>query len=170
MREDPIDRVVWLKAADLHANDYNPNVVVTQELRLLEHAITTYGWLHPLLVSGRDTEIIDGFHRWMLAQECKLIRERYSGHVPVIKLDLSVPDRKMLTIAINRAKGTHVAVRMHAIVRELIDVHGLSRDAVCKGIGASSGEVDLLYQDGVFEARKIADHRYSKAWEPEERP
>ena len=35
VRVEPIDRVVWMAANKLDANDYNPNVVFTPELRLL---------------------------------------------------------------------------------------------------------------------------------------
>ncbi len=164
---DPIERVEWRDASGLNANDYNPNVVMTAELRLLELSIIKQGWVQPVLITT-DGVIIDGFHRAMLARDSKLLRERYHGQCPCVVLRLSRPDAMLLTIRINRAKGTHVAFRMAAIVRELLDVHGYDPQQVAQEIGATVEEVNLLHQDGIFEARDIKNYRYSKAWYPAE--
>ena len=36
---DPIDEIEWVDSADLSANDFNPNVVFTPELKSLEKNI-----------------------------------------------------------------------------------------------------------------------------------
>jgi hypothetical protein len=59
---------------------------------------------------------------------------------------------------------------MHDIVRELVDKHDLDPQEIAQEIGATRDEVDLLYQDGVFAAKKIKDYAYSEAWVPVERP
>jgi len=74
----------------------------------------------------------------------------------------------MLTVRINRAKGTHVAVRLAELVQQLIDDHGLLPEEVATGIGADLGEVDLLYQNSIFKARNLAEAPYSRAWYPAE--
>jgi ParB-like chromosome segregation protein Spo0J len=165
---DPIDRIEWLAAASLDANDYNPNVVFTPELRLLERSILLTGWVQPVLVD-KAKRIIDGFHRWRLSQDSKDIRAKYHGKVPCAVLDVDRPQAMLLTIRMNRAKGTHVAVRMHEIVRELVDTHNLDPQEIAQGIGATLDEVTLLYQDGVFAAKNIDKYVYSKAWVPVER-
>jgi hypothetical protein len=71
-----------------------------------------------------------------------------------------------MNIRINRAKGTHIAVEMSAIVRELIEEHGVSRETIAAEIGGTKDEVDLLAQEGVFTAKNIAKWAYSKAWYP----
>lgn len=165
--DDPIDNITWRHVDELDHNDYNPNVVMTAELRLIEHSILVTGWLQPILTTP-DGTIIDGFHRYMLSRESTALRERYAGRVPCVVLDLSRPEAMLLTIRINRAKGSHVALRMSDIVKELIDQHGLDPAEVGKGIGASKQEIDLLYQDGIFQHRNLKDYRYSKAWVPHE--
>lgn len=162
---DPVDRIEWRSAEELTANAYNPNMVHNRELRSLELSLLENGWVQPLLVSPAG-EVIDGFHRWRLAQDSKRLRERYAGRVPVAVMDLDRPRAMMLTVRMNRAKGTHVAVRMNGLVKELLDEHGLAREEVAQGIGASLAEVDLLYQEDVFKARNIAEYRYGNAWEP----
>lgn len=166
-RNDPIERIVWMDAAKLDANDYNPNVVLSQEMRLLEFSILRQGWVQPVLVS-RDGVIIDGFHRAMLSRTSKALKERYGGKCPCVVMDIDRPEAMMLTIRINRAKGSHVAFRMSGIVRELVNTHGLDPQEVAQEIGATSAEVDLLLQEGVFEARDIKGYKYSKAWYPVE--
>lgn len=73
----------------------------------------------------------------------------------------------MLTIRINRAKGKHIALKMHEIVRELAEHYGCSIKDICEGIGARKDEVELLLRDGVFAAKNINEEsEYSKAWYP----
>lgn len=163
---DPIDRIVWRHVDELEANDYNPNTVFTPEMKLLEHSILITGWIQPVLIRAGEKTIIDGFHRWLLSRQSGALRAKYKGMVPTAELDLTRAEAIMLTVRINRAKGTHAALKMSELVHELIDEHGLERKAIATGIGATLDEVDLLYQDGVFGAKKIPDHKYNRAWYP----
>ena len=70
----------------------------------------------------------------------------------------------LLTIRINRAKGNHVAIKMHDIIKTLIDTHNVTEEYIIKSIGATKDEVNLLYKDGVFDALNIKEHKYSRAW------
>ena len=163
--EHPINNVQWLEVEKLTANSYNPNVVYNQELRLLEHSILTSGWIQPILVT-QDFEIIDGFHRWSLSKQSKALQALTGGKVPCCVMNLTEPERMMLTIRINRAKGSHIAVKMHEIITSLVKDHGLSVGDIGKGIGANKDEVELLLMDGVFKKLDIQNHKYSKAWYP----
>lgn len=162
-KEDPISKVQWIEVDKLNANDYNPNVVLNKELNLLELSVLTNGWIQPILVN-KDFTIIDGYHRSFLSRTSKALREKYNGKVPCVVMDLSESERMLLTIRINRAKGSHIAIKMHDIIKSLVDEHQVSMDYICKAIGAGKDEVDLLYKDGVFDALNIKDHKYSKAW------
>lgn len=165
--DDPIARIEWRDVDTLDANDYNPNHVFGPEMRLLERSILAMGWVQPILVT-RDGVIVDGFHRATLARTSAAIRERYGAAVPCAVLDLTRPAAMMTTIRINRAKGTHAALHMHAIVRELIETHGFDPQEVAAEIGATIEEIDLLRQEDVFEAKGTPAHRYSRAWVPTE--
>ena len=162
-KDDPISNVQWVDAASLNSNDYNPNVVLNQELKLLEFSIIKNGWIQPVLVN-KDMTIIDGYYRSFLSRTSKTIQEKYDGKVPVVVMDLTEPERMLLTIRINRAKGNHVAVKMHDIVKSLIDDHHYTKKQIRQGIGCTQDEVDLLYKEGVFDALNIKEHKYSKAW------
>ena len=67
----------------------------------------------------------------------------------------------------NRAKGSHVAVRMSEMIKELIDEHKWEVKTLATELGASKKEIDLLYQDGVFKLRNIKNYKYSNAWYPQ---
>lgn len=164
---DPISNVQWLACDTLSPNLYNPNVVFDAELRLLELSILATGWVQLILVS-RALTIIDGFHRWSLAKQSKAMLERYGAQVPCAVLDVDEAHAKLITVRINRAKGSHVAARMSDLVKSLIDEHGLLPEEVAVGIGAHRTEVDLLYQDSIFKARNLDKASYSRAWVPAE--
>lgn len=164
---DPLNNIQWLDANELEANDYNPNAVFSPELRLLERSILKTGWVQPVLIS-RDNVIIDGFHRWSLSKDSKKIREKYKGKVPCAVLEVDRGEAMVLTVRMNRAKGSHIAVRMSEMIKELIDTHKYDVDELAAELGATKKEIDLLYQDGVFKARNIKDYKYAKAWVPAE--
>lgn len=166
MQKQPIDNIVWVETDKIKANDYNPNVVLTQELNLLKFSLLHQGWLQPVLVSSQDNEIIDGYHRWWLCSNDKEVRAMTGGKVPVVYFDYTVPERMCLTIRINRAKGNHVAYKMHEIVYKLHHDHGMSMDEISQQIGANRKEVELLLAEGVFAVKDIQNHKYSKAWKP----
>lgn len=164
LNEQPISNVQWVEVEKLSANDYNPNVVFTDEMKLLKYSIIKSGWIQPILVT-QDFVIIDGFHRSTLAKMDKEIT--VDGKVPVVVMQLSEPERMLLTIRINRAKGSHVAVKMSDIIHKLINDHCMSVEAVCKGIGARRDEIELLLMDNVFQNKKITEEtKYSQAWVP----
>ena len=167
MNRDPIDRIVWKPATDLHANDWNPNRVFTPELRLLKDNLLSIGWVQPILVNPNDM-IIDGFHRTTLTLTDPDVQARWDGMVPCSVLDLPDDEAMALTVRMNRAKGTHVAVHMHTLVARLLGEHGWDRQRVARAIGATVQEVDVLAKEGVFAIKGIDKWAYSKAWYPAE--
>jgi ParB-like chromosome segregation protein Spo0J len=167
--KDPINNIIWRNTEELRANHWNPNRVHKMELKLLEHSLLSTGWIQPILTNETGL-IIDGFHRWRLSQDSKAVRERYDGKVPVATLPVDDATAMAITVRINRAKGTHVAIEMHNLVVSLITEHGWTREQVAKEIGANLDEVDALAQEGIFAAKKIKDWAYSNAWYPGEGP
>jgi ParB-like chromosome segregation protein Spo0J len=167
IEDEPIMNIQWREAETLSANAWNPNVVFSPELRLLETSILKCGWIQPIIVNPEGM-IIDGFHRWKLSTQSEAIRRRYRGRVPCVVMPLTTPEAMLLTIRINRAKGSHVAFRMSEIIRELVDGHSYEPQEIAANIGATLDEIDLLYQEGVFKKKNIEAHVYSKAWYPAE--
>ena len=165
--ESPIMHIEWRRADSLKANHYNPNFILNQELHLLERNLLVVGWCQPILITPLGT-IIDGFHRTKLSMDSPALVKRFGGMVPCAVIDISEAQAKMLTVRMNRAKGTHGALRMSELVHSLIDEHGCDPAEVAVEIGATADEVALLYQDSVFTQRNIKDYKYSKSWVPVE--
>jgi len=162
----PIDKIQWIPVDGLFSNDYNPNVVFNQELALLKYSLLISGWIQPILITSNNV-IIDGFHRATLAKTDRDVFALTNGLVPCAVMELTEPERIMLTIRINRAKGSHVAFRMSDCIKQLIHDHGMSVESVCKGIGANKDEIELLLCDSVFEKKGINEStKYSTAWVP----
>lgn len=165
MTQDPIQNIQWLNAEELNANDYNPNVVFSPELRLLERSILITGWVQPVLVSS-EMIIIDGFHRVMLAKTSTKMIEKYGKKVSCAILDIDRKAAMVLTVRFNRAKGSHIAFKMSDVVKELFNVHGIDKATLANELGATHEEIDLLLQESVFTKKISSKHTYSKAWYP----
>lgn len=125
----PLQSLQWVKRDRLKANDYNPNKVSEENLRLLTQSIFTNGWTLPIVVRS-DFTIIDGFHRWTIADpdwtykpkgEKQTLYERLDGRVPVVIVEHSERSADIYgTVTHNRARGTHLLDPMKAIVNELL--------------------------------------------------
>ena len=165
--EQPISNIEWRLASDLNPNDYNPNRVLSQEFKILALNIVRFGWIQPILIN-KNNIIIDGFHRWKLAQDSEELYKKYSGRVPCVVMDLEDREAMLLTIRMNRAKGVHEASSMAKIAKKLIEDFGMTPNNLRKELGMSAREVELLLSDTVFEIKDIENWQYSKAWYPYE--
>jgi gp5 len=162
----PISNIEWIDVDELNANDYNPNVVFTKEKELLKFSIIKNGWIQPILTTEENI-IIDGFHRATLAKTDKEVKKLTNSKVPVVRMKLSEPERMLLTIRINRAKGSHIAVKMGDIIKKLINNYGISKKEIMEQIGATKDEIELLMLDNVFKKYEFNEEsEYSKAWVP----
>ena len=165
LKEHPISKIDWVNVDKLKANDYNPNVVFNAELKLLKFSLLKQGWIQPVLVT-QDYEIIDGFHRASLCKTDKEVNAMTNGRVPVVVMHLEEWERKTLTIRINRAKGSHIALKMSSIIKSLVEEHGMNTKTIAKEIGATKQELDVLLMENVFKALDVENKEFSKAWYP----
>jgi ParB-like chromosome segregation protein Spo0J len=165
METDPIMNITWLRYDELQSNWWNPNRMLKAEFNLLERSILSTGWVQPVLVN-RDRMIIDGFHRWRMSQDSPRIVARYDGKLPVAILDVDEKTAMVMTVRLNRAKGTHIAVSMSHLVKLLIEEHECEPKWIANQIGASLEEVYLLAGKDIFAAKNVDEWQYSKAWYP----
>ena len=161
----PIDNIQWIHKDKLKANNYNPNHVFKNELQLIATSIQTNGWLQPIIIN-QDNTIIDGFHRVTLIKTTPQLSKLTNHKVPCIKLNLTPTQQKLLTIRINRAKGTHTAYKMHEVIQQLHS-EGLNIETIAHEIGANKEEIQLLLHDNIFEKEQFNEtSKYSQAWTP----
>lgn len=161
----PISKVEWVEIDKLTANDYNPNVVFNNELKLLKVSLLQSGWIQPILVT-QNYVIIDGFHRASIVKTDKDVNALTGGLVPVVVMQLSEAERMCLTIRINRAKGSHIAIKMSEIIHSLVDDYGMTIKELCKELGATKDEIEVLMMDNVFKSLDTENKVFSKAWYP----
>ena len=115
----PLSSLEWVDRSRLRANDYNPNKVSEENLKLLVQSILTNGWTLPIVVRP-DYTIIDGFHRWTVSGREPLL-SKLNGKVPVVIVDHHTKAEDMYgTITHNRARGTHLLEPMKNIVKTLL--------------------------------------------------
>ena len=139
----PLSSLQWVDRSRLRANDYNPNKVSEDNLKLLVQSILTNGWTLPIVVRP-DYTIIDGFHRWTVAGREPLYT-MLGGKVPVVIVDHQGDESADVygTITHNRARGTHLLEPMKAIVKKLMD-EGKTVKEIGKQLGMKPEEVFRL--------------------------
>lgn len=138
----PIKGVQIVDHDILKPNDYNPNKVTEDNLKLLEQSIRVNGWTLPIVVR-QDMTIIDGFHRWTVSGR-EPLKSDLGGKVPIVIVDHEDhADDVYGTITHNRARGTHLLEPMKAIVKELLG-EGKTIKEVAKQLGMRDEEVFRL--------------------------
>ena len=158
----PIANVQIIDRDLLRPNDYNPNVVVEDNLKLLIQSIETNGWTMPIVIRP-DYTIIDGFHRWTVSGR-EPLRSKLNGKVPVVIVDHDDHDKNIYgTVTHNRARGTHLLEPMKNIVKELIS-NGKTTKEISKQLGMKEEEIFRLSnfsRDDFLDL--MAGREYSKA-------
>ncbi|MDR1158344.1 MAG: ParB N-terminal domain-containing protein [Oscillospiraceae bacterium] len=138
----PLSTLQWVARDRLKPNDYNPNKVSRENLRLLTQSILSNGWTLPI-VARPDMTIIDGFHRWTVAGE-EPLRSLLKGKVPVVIVAHDDQAGDIYgTVTHNRARGTHLLEPMKAIVQRLIR-EGKPVDEIGKQLGMRPEEIFRL--------------------------
>ena len=169
MKREPVDCVLWVKADQLHANDYNPNSVAPPEMRLLQLSIMQDGFTQPIVAwpdAEGSYEVVDGFHRNRVAREVGAVKKRVIGRMPIAVINTertSKEDRIAATIRHNRARGKHNVDAMADIVLDLAR-RNWDDAKIAKELGMDDDEVLRLKQiTGLAEL--FADREFSDAWE-----
>ncbi len=138
----PLSTLQWVDRKKLKANDWNPNKVNQDNLKLLTQSILTNGWTLPIVVRP-DYTIIDGYHRWTVAGQ-EPLKSLLKGQVPVVIVQHDDQAKDIYgTVTHNRARGTHLLEPMKAIVKRLID-SGKTVKEISKQLGMRPEEVFRL--------------------------
>lgn len=147
--------------SELFANDYNPNRMPREEMRLLSECIVKYGFLFPIVTSWDEEKqkyrIIDGYHRYetLLKLEAK--------EVTIVDLNIPYHDCVQLTVLMNRIKGLHQVEKMSDLVVKLEEL-GLEDSEIASNLGMEAEELLRLKQQlGIAHAFRNVE--YSKSWE-----
>lgn len=165
--DQPVDDVRWVPLEHVQANDYNPNSVAKNEMRLLTTSILHDGYTQPVVTifdaSLEKYIIVDGFHRYTVMRSNEEIRARTHGRLPVVVIDKPINDRMASTIRHNRARGKHSVSGMGNMVFKLLH-NGWSDAAICLELGLEIDEIVRLKHVTGF-SKLFENVEYSRAWE-----
>ncbi|ENY8602445.1 ParB N-terminal domain-containing protein [Clostridioides difficile] len=160
----PLSTLKWVDRNILKPNDYNPNKVSKENLKLLTQSIITNGWTLPIVVRP-DYTIIDGFHRWTVAGQEPLL-SMLGSKVPVVVVEHKEESEDIYgTVTHNRARGTHLLEPMKAIVKKLLD-DGKTIKEISKQLGMKEEEIFRLSnfsKDDFLEMMTKGINSYNKA-------
>lgn len=163
---NPVGQVLWVDIDRVRANDYNPNQVATEEMKLLYKSISQDGYTQPVVVVADDDgdgfEIVDGFHRYMVMKRHDDIAARSDSHLPITIIDKPMNERRASTIRHNRARGKHSVEGKGKVVFDMLD-DGWSDERVCAELGMEPEELARLKHVSGF-AKLFDDTDYQQAW------
>ncbi|MDT8718267.1 ParB N-terminal domain-containing protein [Clostridium sp. 19966] len=158
----PVMTPILVPAELIQANNYNPNHVDDNNMKLLERSFILSGFAFAIVtVWDPDIQkfvIVDGFHRDDMLEtwfQCE--------QIPIIVLDLTPAQRMEATVQFNRARGMHQVDLMGDLVKALLE-QGQDDEEIAKQLGMEMEEVFRLKQiTGIAEIFK--NQTYSRAWE-----
>ncbi len=160
----PLNSLQWVERDTLKPNDYNPNKVSKENLKLLTQSIMTNGWTLPIVVRP-DFTIIDGFHRWTVSGE-EPLKSMLDNKVPVVIVTHDDESEDIYgTVTHNRARGTHLLEPMKNIVKKLLD-DGKTVEEIGKQLGMKPEEIFRLSpftKDDFLEMMTKGTQEYSPA-------
>lgn len=165
----PVYQVVAVPVEKVVANTYNPNIVATPEMKLLEFSVWEDGYTMPCVcyhLKDKDQyELVHGYHRYLVMKTSERIYRREKGLLPISVINKDMSERMAFTIRHNRARGTHSVELMSHIVSELTK-SGMSDSWIMNNIGMDRDELLRLKQVSGL-AELFADKEFSKSedWE-----
>jgi hypothetical protein len=172
IKDQPINDVIWVPVEKVYANNYNPNSVASQEMKLLYVSIKRDGYTQPVVTIYDEKNeryvIVDGFHRYTIMRRYKDIYDSCDGKLPIVVLKgKKLNDLMAATVRHNRARGKHSMNGMSNIVMEML-MNGASDVEVCNNLGLEPEELvrykyitgyAKLYENGEYTKAKYSDNQ-----------
>jgi len=140
------------------------------ELKLLTQSLRDLGWVQPIVARLADGAIIDGFARWVAAQNDKVVSKRDGGLIPVVWVDCDEVDAMLHHVRLNRARGQVIARPLSRLLSVALASGKYGREEVRQALGMTTDEFDLLREPELLIAKTLKEHTYSRAWVPIEAP
>lgn len=167
MRKQAVDNVIRVPIEKVFANDYNPNAVAKQEMKLLYISIKHDGYTMPVVtIYDKENDryiIVDGFHRYSVMKMYKDIYEENDGLLPIVVISQNINDRMASTVRHNRARGKHSIDGMGNIVMNMLK-NGWDDKRICFELGLEKEELIRLKHITGY-AKFFENSSYSQAME-----
>lgn len=137
----------------LRRNDFNPNRLSDREEAALRESIQRFGINYPLTVRpllAGVYELIDGEHRWQIAQEFGL------PTVPIRVVDADDAEARALAIQLNDTRGELDPIKLGQL---LLAAKEQDADGFRLGMRYPDFELDLLLRMGAVDSTVWASYR-----------
>ena len=160
--------ITYVPISSIRPADWRTTHILKPDLKLLVKSMVEYGWLSPIIVRKSDSKIIDGFHRWMIADQDAEFRGKYGDLVPVLFVDVDLIDAMMMHIRLNRSRGQIMAKYLSLVVRDILVSKKYDTKDLRSALIMTDEELAVLIDGSLIKHRNIKEHKYSKAWIPVE--
>lgn len=162
--------ITYMSVNDLREAPWRATHVLKPDMHVLAESLVDYGWLSPIIVREKTFEIIDGYHRWFLSQTDKALRKRDKGIIPVQIVKCGEVEAMLMHLRLNRGRGEVLAKHMSHIIKDALRSRKYKEDDLVRMLRMSTDELDLMIDGTLIKTKKVAEHKYSKAWVPVEAP
>lgn len=150
----------------IRANNYNPNSVAKDKMRLLLQSVIDNGFCFPVVCIWDDSEqyfvIVDGFHRFTITGP------QWLGlpMVPIVWVPHDITQRMYATVQFNKARGVHQVELDADLIRALLE-QGNTEEEVSVHLGI---DIDTIhrYKQLTGIAALFANTPYSMPWTMED--
>jgi len=155
----------------LQPNPANPRVMPEEEMQALEHSVDHFGLVDPIIVRREDSTIIGGHQRIVAARRLGFTQ------VPVIVVDVTEEEAKLLSLALNNISGTWDEHKLAELLRELdglagldLSVAGFDDEEIKAYLAALEAEVvrhkeeDFDLEAAIQEARESSRIQRGEVW------
>jgi ParB-like chromosome segregation protein Spo0J len=156
-----IQYVSW---QNLKPAEWRVTHVLRPDFRKLKDSIESFGLLSPLVAKSDTGEIIDGFHRWMIAQN----DDSLGANLPVVFVECDRIDAMVLSIRLNRERGFVVAKRLSRAVKQILRSGKFTDEELRLLLGMTMDEFDVVADGSLVKSKKIKDYKFGQAWVPVE--
>ena len=150
--------VEYLPIGDLKPDPFNPRRISDEELETLTRSIQQFGLVDPIIVRRANLTVIGGHQRLVAAR-----RLGYDA-VPVVLVDLSQEQARLLNVALNKITGTWDQELLARLLKDLSVVPEL--DLSLSGFGED--ELQKLLKS--LEARDSGTKSRISTWRMPWRP
>tara|TARA_R110002051_G_scaffold284383_3_gene346526 strand:- start:624 stop:1781 length:1158 start_codon:yes stop_codon:yes gene_type:complete len=106
-------KINFVDPETLKSAAYNPRQITREELNKLIKSIKQFGFVDPALVRKHDNMIVGGHQRVKAALELGL------KEIPVVYLDITENDAKLLNVALNKISGEWEEDKLTQLLAEL---------------------------------------------------
>ena len=163
-------KIDYVPGGSLYAAPWRCTYVLKPDRKVLVESLRIYGWTSPIIANSTDTTIIDGHERWRIAGDEDDISKRDGGLVPVLWVDCDEIEAMLMHVRLNRGRGQIQAKPLSDLLRRILRSGAYDTQQLKSALNMTKDEAELLFDGGLIKTRKIAEHKYSRAWVPVEAP